>query len=241
MARKPKLNADYFPHYISKGAKISYMCKKHGNDGYAVWYKILEELTTADFHFINLKDNVNRMYLVSHCEVEEDKFKEILNDLSELGAIDKELLSIGVIFSQSLLESLEDVWKRRNVNFKTKEDLLNEFGSSPKLPTKTKERKTKQIKTEVHKFQDPSLQEYWEKWKEYKRQEKNFKFKNANSENLSIQKLKKLSKGDSEIAIKIIEQAMEFGYSGFFELKIRSVINNNKNNGSNRDQKLAGW
>lgn len=53
MARKNKFNLDYFPHIISSGKKISYIRKKYGNDGYATWFTILEELGLADFHYLD--------------------------------------------------------------------------------------------------------------------------------------------------------------------------------------------
>ena len=42
MARPERRNVDYFPHYLSEGKKMYLIEHKYGNDGYAVWFKVLE-------------------------------------------------------------------------------------------------------------------------------------------------------------------------------------------------------
>lgn len=75
-------------------------------------------------------------------------------------------------------------------------------------------------------FTDPSneLLETWKDWMEYKKSEFGFKFKSEQSKKASLKKLYRLSRGDNEIAIAILEEAMSNGYRGFFSLK-QSQIN----------------
>lgn len=80
-------------------------------------------------------------------------------------------------------------------------------------------------------FENPSkeLLETWQDWMQYKKSEFGFKFKSEQSKRTSLKKLYRLSKGDNEIAIAILEEAMSNGYRGFFSLK-QSHINRIKVN-----------
>ena len=64
MARPESNTVDYFPHPTNQGRKMRYMRSKYGNDGYAVWYCLLEQLGNAPNHFLDLSDEVNRMLVL---------------------------------------------------------------------------------------------------------------------------------------------------------------------------------
>lgn len=114
MARPIRKNVDYFPHYLSDGKKMYFIEHKYGNDGYAVWFKLLESLASTDDHWLNLNDRSNIMFLSAKCKVSEDLLFNILDDLSDLGEISKELWKSKVIWSDKFIESIEDAYTRRN-------------------------------------------------------------------------------------------------------------------------------
>lgn len=115
MARPSRNNIDYFPHECVHGRKMFVIESKYGNDGYAVWFKLLERLGDTDNHYLNLSDETELMYLASLMKVDENKFKNILNDLAKLGAIDKELYEENkIIWSQKFYESIQDAYNKRN-------------------------------------------------------------------------------------------------------------------------------
>lgn len=58
----------------------------------------------------------------------------------------------------------------------------------------------------------------WLKWKEYKKAEFNFKYKSEITEQAAKAELINLSKNDTDIAIKIIEQSIANGWKGLFKL-----------------------
>ena len=68
----------------------------------------------------------------------------------------------------------------------------------------------------------------WDRWKEYKREEYNFKYKSVKTENTALEGLLSKSNGDEETAIKIIHQSISNGWKGFFGLK--------NNNNEKREQ-----
>ena len=114
MARPIRKNVDYFPHYLSDGKKMYFIEHKYGNDGYAVWFKLLESLASTNDHWLNLNDRSNIMFMSAKCKVSEDLLFSILDDLSDLGEISKELWQSKVIWSDKFIESIEDAYTRRN-------------------------------------------------------------------------------------------------------------------------------
>jgi hypothetical protein len=123
MARPVRKNVDYFPHYISDGKKMFYIEQKYGNDGYAIWFKMLEMLASSDDHWINLNDKSNIMFMSAKCRVSEETLFSILNDLSDLNQINPELWSAKIIWSEKFTESIQDAYIRRNNKCMTLEGL----------------------------------------------------------------------------------------------------------------------
>lgn len=77
---------------------------------------------------------------------------------------------------------------------------------------------TKQITTKevVMPFEGDLFIEAWRLWKEYKKVEKNFKFKSSISEQASLLNLQKISNTNEQEAIKIIHNAIAQGWAGLY-------------------------
>jgi hypothetical protein len=132
MAREQRKDVDYFPHGCIHGRKMHIIQKKYGNDGYASWFKLLEELGKANNHFIDISDETNLMFLSSVFDVDEVLTNEILKDLSKLGAIDKFLFeNFKVIWSEKFCESIQDAYKKRKQRMFTKDDILKYYDFNP--------------------------------------------------------------------------------------------------------------
>ena len=115
MARPERKNVDYFPHYISHGSKMQYLHNKFGNDGYAVWYKMMEKLAKADNHFIDLSDEINLELFADYCLVDIDALNSIINFLCRCNWMHKKLWNDHkVVYSPEFLESVKDAYKRRS-------------------------------------------------------------------------------------------------------------------------------
>lgn len=114
MAREQRKDVDYFPHDCTHGRKMHIIESKYGNDGYATWFKLLEQLGLANNHYIDVSDDSVIMFLASVCKVDEDKLNCILTDLAKLGAIDKFLYeSHNIIWSQKFSDSITDAYRKR--------------------------------------------------------------------------------------------------------------------------------
>lgn len=125
MARPERNNVDYFPHLIGGGKKMTFIESKHGNDGYATWFKILESLAGADFHFLNLNDELELMFLSGKCKVLPEKMLEIIEDLVKLKVFNKIAWEHKVLWSDTFIEHIKDAYLRRNNKCITFEGLCN--------------------------------------------------------------------------------------------------------------------
>jgi len=114
MSRGPRHDVDYFPHECIHGRKMHIIETKYGNDGYAIWFKLLEQLGMANYHYLDVSDEMNLMFLVSTFKVDEEKALSVLDTLSKLGAIDKFLYEEHqIIYSQKFVESVKDAYRKR--------------------------------------------------------------------------------------------------------------------------------
>lgn len=125
MARPQRNNVDYFPFFCKEGKSMFYIEQKYGNDGFATWVKILRELALADYHYLNLSDEINTMYLSAKCKIDKIVLENIINDLVKLGHFDSELWNENqIIFSEKFVESISDAYKKRSNEIICKKTLL---------------------------------------------------------------------------------------------------------------------
>lgn len=143
MAREQRNDVDYFPHQCIHGRKMHIIETKYKNDGYAAWFKLLEELGKANYHYIDVSDEMNFMFLVSIFKTGAEKAKSILSDLAKLDAIDKFLFEEhSIIYSQKFVDSVRDAYRKRKSKPLEYSDLLDKIGvkfiqSGGRLPEET--------------------------------------------------------------------------------------------------------
>lgn len=139
MARKERNDVDYFPHSVTHGKKMFYLRDKYGNDGYAVWFMLLEQLGKAEYHYLDLKNEVQIMYLSSEFKVSESLLIDIINVLVKLEEFDNELWNEErILFNEKFIENVSDAYKKRNNNCIDKNSLLLLLSSKGRLkPSKS--------------------------------------------------------------------------------------------------------
>ena len=126
MARPKRNNADYFPMFCKDGKSTSYIGMKHGAIGYGIWYRILSVLTTTDYHYLDLSDEVELLHICAKCFATEQQVLEVIESLVRLKEIDVELWQQKkIIWSDKLIESLEPLYKKRSQKFISRNDLFN--------------------------------------------------------------------------------------------------------------------
>lgn len=168
MAREQRKDVDYFPHDCTHGRKMHIIEAKYGNDGYAVWFKLLEQLGKANNHYIDISDETNLMFLSSVFKIDEEKTISILKDLAKLGAIDTFLFDDHlIIYSQKFIDSIADAYRKRKNKIIEYSDLLIQIGvksvqSSAGLTSKeanTPEVILKEEKSKVKKSKEENIVE----------------------------------------------------------------------------------
>ena len=151
MARKQSNTADYFPHFAKWGKTLPILKGKWGNEGYAVWFQILELLCAEDGHYYDCRQIDNWQFLLARIGVSEQIARDILDLLAQLGNIDRLLWGHGIIWCQNLVENLGPVYqnRRRNApvkpNFTTGE-LISTCRNDSSAPIPTKKKRQSKVK-----------------------------------------------------------------------------------------------
>ena len=87
----PTGTVDYFRHFVADSKTKSVLKSRHGNDGYAFWFQLLELSCKTDEHYYDCNCFTEWEYLLACTGVTEDTAKEILDLLAGMGEIDAEL------------------------------------------------------------------------------------------------------------------------------------------------------
>lgn len=128
MARAERRNADYFPFLCKEGNNTKYIEATYGNDGFAVWVKILRALTVNDYHYLDLSIKPKLMTFASACRVSEEVLLKIINDLAELEEIDKCLwYENQIVWSDKFIENIQDAYKNRKNKIIKKAEFIGLF------------------------------------------------------------------------------------------------------------------
>ena len=133
MARPKKLTVDYFPHIIKQGKTMTILENRFGNDGYAFWFKLLEILGTTEGHSYRYENITDIEFLLAKTKVDREIAENILDLLSELGAIDKKLWENKIIWSDNFIDNVADVYNKRSTELPQKPVIDNENSEDEEL------------------------------------------------------------------------------------------------------------
>lgn len=237
MARPERNDVDYFPHPVTRGRKMDIIESKFKNDGYATWYKIIEQLGAANYHFLNLSDEATVMWLAGKCNIDENKLFEIIDILVKLGEFDEEFWRKGkILWNVKFIESIQDAYNRRANDTLSRKDIARinkinvyknrvnndvNYGKGGNNPQrKGKERKEEERKEElVYPYNSQEFFKWWElylkmRWKEHK-----FKFKSVITEQMALKDLGEISYGAESAAIAIIQKSIKRAWRDLFAIK----------------------
>lgn len=120
----------------------------------------------------------------------------------------------------SIIKNL-DRYKDQIENFKPLESPLQ--GDKDMVMDKDKEMDKVKVMVMLP-FETEEFSNYWAMWKDFKKKQFKFTYATPQSEQAALKDLVKLSNGDEQTALQIIEQSLAKGWKGLFALK-------NENNG----------
>lgn len=104
------------------------MRKKHGNDGYATWFTVLEHLGKTKYHIIDLRDPFEFEMLAAECDVSGQDFESIIDLMARLGSIDPYLWRFKIIYSPNFVLGIQDAYRQRQNDPKTLPEALQCLG-----------------------------------------------------------------------------------------------------------------
>ena len=151
MGRSPKNGVDYFSHDVTAAGSPTMFTVQEmfGNDGYALWFKLLEHLGTKETLSMDCNNVSDWKYFVAKAKVTEEKAIQILDLLASIEAIDPDLWTHRIVWSENFVERLADVYKKRGTETPSKPVFCDRNDSTPDVSeaestqSKVKERKRK--------------------------------------------------------------------------------------------------
>jgi len=114
VARPKKKGVDSFAHSTKTTKVVQMIESKHGNNGYAFWFKLLEMLGTQEDHAYDCNKSADWAFLIAKTKVTEEQAEGILNTLAQLDAIDAELWDSKIIWSSNFVNQLKEIYRKRN-------------------------------------------------------------------------------------------------------------------------------
>lgn len=116
MARPTKETVDYFPHRAKHGTgTLAMLERKWKNDGYALWFKLLELLASSDGHVYDCSDPDRWENLAFYSGIDDEQtIRDILDKLAAMKAIDTELWQKHkIVWIQKFVDGIAYVYERR--------------------------------------------------------------------------------------------------------------------------------
>jgi hypothetical protein len=169
MGRSIKATVDYFPHDTNCGARrtVETLNLKYGNDGYAVWFKILELLGNSNGLHFDFSDAADWEYFVAKMNVPEEKLDDILRTVVRLGAIDKDLFESKILWVQNFVDRLTTLWDRRIGGPPEKPvsngiNVINDDENAQSKEKESKESKESKEKESIDSLTERRFARFWE-------------------------------------------------------------------------------
>lgn len=136
MARPERRDVDYFPFYVKDGKTLFILESKYGCKGTGFFTNVMRLLCRTPDHHLQIKTTSDRIYFFAQVKCDEETGVDMLNIMSETGKLHPELwVSASVIFSQSLLDSIADAYKKRINPMITVDEVIQKYlKPSPETP-----------------------------------------------------------------------------------------------------------
>jgi hypothetical protein len=130
MPKQAKFTVEYFLHDCNYRITVFTIEQKYGNDGYALWFKLLETLGATKGHYLDLNKDVTLNFLSSKAHMDKERCLAIITELSALEAIDQELWeNYKIIWCQNFVDRLTKVYADRRNSPPPKPIISNDNGS----------------------------------------------------------------------------------------------------------------
>lgn len=89
MARPRKVGLDYFPLDCTLDDKVEFIDAKHGNDGFAVWVRLLQAIYQTESGEFNYSEVFRRITAAKRANISLETWEEIVQSCLDVGLFDK--------------------------------------------------------------------------------------------------------------------------------------------------------
>lgn len=153
MGRQPEEGLKYFKHFVDGSFKPTLFTieEKFQNDGYAVWFKLLEMLGETSTLSLDFNNRSTWSYFLArvHLSNAEERATSILNMLAECHAIDSELWSEKIVWVENLASNSSGVYQKRGSDIPCKPELSKPSHEIPDGKAEDPPKKVKKADTKI--------------------------------------------------------------------------------------------
>jgi len=152
MSRPPKEGLEYFAHDVdlSKSDKISELEILYGNDGYAIYLKLLERIYKKGGE-LTISAAETTQILSRKCNVTVERFLEIINKAVSIGLFSTVEYKKGILTSDEIKRRAGYIFRKRAEMKKRYENKISAAETIPETPqSKVKESKVKESKGKTY-------------------------------------------------------------------------------------------
>ncbi len=223
MPRPVKNTVDYFPHDgdASDGKTLTILFNHFGHEGVAAWWLLLERISRTNNHVIGIGNPEDLEYLAAKLHFTPDRFKEILDKLASLEAIDSKLYHEGLIWSDNFIGRVASVYTKRKQSIPRKPDITTTDNpvtatDNPVSSPDNTQRKVNKIKGNNTILPDWIDRELWDAFMEVRKGKKAPPIEKAL--NLIIDKLTRLKEAGDDPS-EVLKESIMRNWTSVFPLK----------------------
>ena len=119
-------NIDYFPHKCKDDKELMLIQHKYKSEGYEVFYRLQQSLGDAEFHRINLNNELEKEMFEMGMKVHKEVVYGVIDILVGMDWLDKELyIKENILWSDKFVNSIRAVYINRKRAVPNKQDIYN--------------------------------------------------------------------------------------------------------------------
>ena len=123
-------NVDYFPHKCKDDKELMFIEHKYKSEGYEAFYRLQQSLGDAEFHRIDLKNDLEKQMFEMGMSVNQEIVYGVIDILVGMNWLDQELYQKDkVLWSDKFVNSIRAVYINRKKPTPTKEDIYRDSTS----------------------------------------------------------------------------------------------------------------
>ena len=120
-------NVDYFPHKCKDDKELRFIQHKYKSEGYEVFYRLQQCLGDAEFHRIDLSNNLEKQMFEMSMTVEKEIVYGVIEILLGMNWLDNEIYKKDkVLWSDKFMDSIRAVYINRKRPVPTKDNIYRD-------------------------------------------------------------------------------------------------------------------